>query len=450
MLKEIVIILNILTFWYGKATAESFVNFGQHIQLSPITFDTLKQKSKLSSNKVPAQNYTYLQTDSDTVLAMTNRVLVKVLNSDNHIRLYDQENVASGEILAQFPEFSILSLQLKQNNALPFARELLRYKNVLYAQPDFLQITQSSFRFSDTPHYSPSPAIWNNWKQALHFDEITTKGEGVKVAIIDDAFDLNHPALKKAKIHFSMDTESRSDVVLPIADSEKHGTMVAGLLMADWPEKNIHGVIPGADLIAISNKYNWTSSIVLSMYLSYIAGADVITCSWGIPMLMQPISDTVKAISRLGREGKGSAIVFAAGNQRVQVDQPDTLQSMTEVISVAGVNPEYRVITNYGNTVDIAAASLLPTIDPRDYNKVSYIGGSSSAAPVISAVIAMMYAIAPELTVKQVRILLRDSTQPLPIDGEKHHQFGVINAKQAVKQAEIWANQQKEQTEIRD
>ncbi|WP_157496913.1 S8 family peptidase [Hahella ganghwensis] len=407
---------------------ETFTNFGQAVQLQPAVMEASANNS----------GYTYYKTESGVTLAVTNRVLVKTLNPDSQNSLYILENVARGEVLASFPEFTLILLHLRQNNALSYSRELLKHKEVLYAQPDFLQVSRSRFGFLGKRESQP---VWPHWKQSIELENIKIKGEGIRVAVIDDAFDMNHPALRHAHLQFSIDTGTRLEDVAPQEAHEKHGTMVAGLLLAQWQEKELSGLVPGADFIAVRNLYNWTSNIVLAMYLSYLAKADVINCSWGMPMLLQPIAETVQAISRLGRAGKGTAIVFAAGNSQEQVDHPMTLQSMDEVISVAGVDSDYRVITNFGRTVDIAAPSLLPTIDPRNYDKVSYIGGSSSAAPVVTAVIAMMYAVAPQLTVEQLRSLLRESSQELPAFSGRMHEFGVVNAGRAVSLAESWNRQ---------
>jgi len=412
-----------------QAQAASFLNFGKTVKLSV-------DKTTLSSAQ-----HLYRTTNAVT-LATANRILVRLEKNKTTLLLNHLDNVKSSEILADFPEFSIHLLYLHKNNALNFARELMKHPDVAYAQPDFLQVTQDKFRFSDhpsaAPHSSSSPSsadFWQNWKQTIHFSDTATHGSGVKVAVIDDAFDLSHPAFKNIQLTFSMNSDSRTENVSPKADHEKHGTMVVGLLWANWPEKKLHGLIPDAEMIAIANQYNWTSAVVLSLYLAYIAGADVINCSWGMPMLMQPIADTVKAIRRHGRNGKGSAIVFAAGNQRKPVDSADTLQSMAEVISVAAIDPQYRVISNYGKTVDIAAPGLLATTDPRNHNKVSYIGGSSSAAPVISATIAMIYSLSPQLTISQVEQLLQKISHPSPL---KNHDFGLVNVKFAVNCATLW------------
>lgn len=410
-----------------QAQAESFLNFGKTIKLSV-------------DKTTPSSAQHLYRTTNAVTLATANRILVRLEKNKTTLLLNHLDNVKSSEILADFPEFSIHLLYLHKNNALNFARELMKHPDVAYAQPDFLQVTQGKFRFSDhpstAPHSSSSSAdVWQNWKQAIHFSDTTTQGSGVKVAVIDDAFDLSHPAFKNIQLTFRMNSDSRTENVSPKADHEKHGTMVAGLLWANWPEKKLHGLIPDAEMIAIANQYNWTSAVVLSLYLAYIAGADVINCSWGMPMLMQPIADTVKAIRRHGRNGKGSAIVFAAGNQRKPVDSADTLQSMAEVTSVAAIDPQYRVISNYGKTVDIAAPGLLATTDPRNHNKVSYIGGSSSAAPVISATIAMIYSLSPQLTISQVEQLLQKISHPSPL---KNHDFGLVNVKLAVNCAILW------------
>ncbi len=420
-----VVVISFLLVWAGEVTGETFENFGQTVQLLPTA----------PEGEPTRLGYSYYKTETGVAVAVTNRVLVKTISPQSPKDLFELENVKEGEVLASFPHFAILLLHLHQNNALSFSRNLVEREDVEYAQPDFLQISRSQFGYSDQ---KSSPPVWSQWKQAIGLGDVKTRGKGVKVAVIDDAFDMNHPALRRAHLQFSIDAGTRLEKVAPEEAHEKHGTMVAGILLADWPDKELSGLIPDAGFIAVRNLYNWSSSIILAMYLAYLAEADVINCSWGMPMLLQPIADTVQAISRQGRKGKGTAIVFAAGNSREPIDQPETLQSMDEVISVAGVDPDFQVITNYGSTVDIAAPSLLPTIDSRDYDKVSYIGGSSSSAPIVTAVIAMMYSVAPDLTLEQLRSLLRESSGVLPVSLKRQHEFGMVSAGKAVNLAESW------------
>jgi len=411
--------------------AQNVVNFGEPLALKAI------DASSISNDVILNPDYSFFSTQSDVLLATNNRVLVKVASNKTADTLFSLNGVESGELLAKFPTFCIYLLTLNHSNTIQFATDIAQRPDVIYAQPDMLQIDNFNRRWSlarrftsndsvvDQPKSVPSH-VWQDWQSAINFVPGQLKANA-RIAIIDDGFNFSHPAFNHVTPVFQFDTHSRSRQILPRISGEKHGTMVAGLLFANWPDKNLQGLTPQASVIAIRNVYNWSSEIILAFYLAYLANADVINCSWGLPLLLEPIADSVNAIAHYGRETKGTAIVFAVGNREDVLNEPNRLETLEAVIAVAGVDKQYRVNTNHGATIDIAGPTLLPTTDARDYQKISYLGGSSSAAPVVAGIIALMISEAPNLTLYDIKSILKQSSQPLPnVSG-----FGFLNAQQA-------------------
>src|SRR5687767_590516 len=72
-----------------------------------------------------------------------------------------------------------------------------------------------------------------------------TKGEGVKVAILDSGMDFEHPDLKDAVDAAEDFTESNSGV----RDEQGHGTHVAGIVAAKHDSSGVVGVAPSARLL---------------------------------------------------------------------------------------------------------------------------------------------------------------------------------------------------------
>ncbi|MBE0343612.1 serine protease, partial [Paenibacillus sp. 28ISP30-2] len=98
-----------------------------------------------------------------------------------------------------------------------------------------------------------APAVWNR-----------TRGQGVKVAVLDTGCDADHPDLKERIIggrNFTDDDDSDPNI---FTDYNGHGTHVAGTIAAAENEDGVVGVAPEADLLIIkvlnkqgSGQYDW-------------------------------------------------------------------------------------------------------------------------------------------------------------------------------------------------
>ncbi|MCP4320316.1 MAG: S8 family serine peptidase [Psychromonas sp.] len=198
-------------------------------------------------------------------------------------------------------------------------------------QPDILQQKQKNAFNQQTPlkQLASQSASQTAMKAPFYLPDIfgatlwqSNKGQGVKVAVIDDGFDLSHAQFTQTKLIFSYDSESRSLDSPPKTAKDTHGTKVASILFATNEEgdlnrdqKVVKGMVPLADFIAIRQPDTWTSNTILSFQLAKLSNADVINCSWHSLWLLEPIYDVISDLARYGRSGKGTAVVFSAGNQ---------------------------------------------------------------------------------------------------------------------------------------
>ena len=182
-----------------------------------------------------------------------------------------------------------------------------------------------------------------------------SKGEGVKIAIIDDGFNLMHEDLQHIKTSFSFDSESGELNARPHHHKDSHGTKVAGIIFAAHNQKGIDGVAPEAQIITLRQPDTWTSNTIRSFQLAKLAGASVINCSWHSHWLAQPIKEIVDELAQHGRKGKGIAVIFAAGNEGKKI-LPDSIEASKEsAIVVGSQSADYTRLksSNYGETVDL-------------------------------------------------------------------------------------------------
>lgn len=236
-------------------------------------------------------------------------------------------------------------------------------------------------------------------------------GEGVTVAVIDDGFELSHPEFAQLNTRFYYDFSSRQ---LVDANSRqevstgRHGTKIAGVLFGLHNRRAPEGLVPKASFIGISQRDTWTSQTLQSFYIAYLAKADVINCSWHSQWLLEPIEDVVDVMALEGREGKGVAVVFAAGNQGKLLTPNMHEASIANAIVVGATDANGMPLksSNFGHTVDIW--SMSEKIISTDANGgYSYFSGTSVSAAIITGYIALLIANDPTLDVDQVLNKLR-------------------------------------------
>jgi subtilisin family serine protease len=280
---------------------------------------------------------------------------------------------------------------------------------VLTAQPDLLQIHDKSGR--GATRREPTAYIKKLGIEALWEN---TRGKGVKVAIIDDGFDLNHEDLRGVASTFAYDLESGTLDPSPRVPLDTHGTEVAGIIFARHNGIGIDGIAPEADFIAIRHPDTWTSRTILSFYLAKMAGADIINCSWKSRFLLEPIADIINDLTTKGRHGKGVALVFAAGNEGGALADRGSEAALPEVITVgaAGANGRPLKFSNFGKEVDVYTFGQDILTTSNGTEKYSLFSGTSASAAIISGTIALFLSQAPDLNLTDIHQKIVSFFQP--------------------------------------
>ncbi|CAM3536038.1 Calcium-dependent protease precursor [Vibrio aerogenes CECT 7868] len=250
------------------------------------------------------------------------------------------------------------------------------------------------------------PAIWQQ-----------TTGKGIRIAVIDDGFELQHRDL--AGVHTKRITpENRLSAPETNFYGTFHGTRVAGLIFARHNQLDIHGIAPDSTFIPIPIRGSYTSSLIRLFSQAEQQQADIINVSWYLPWLMAPLKDTIHFIAHHGRQGKGTAIVVASGNHAYPDTAPYSLAGMRDVLTVAAVDIiRHKPTRAQGRYIDLAApAGMMSLISGNPNHRTSHrFSGSSAATPVISGISALILSRCPQLTRKQLFDLLLHSTDtPAP------------------------------------
>lgn len=218
-----------------------------------------------------------------------------------------------------------------------------------------------------------------------------TKGEGIRVGILDSGITPTHPSLINT-IEDAKDFTGSSEGAF---DTQGHGTHVAGTILARGPE--IVGVAPGATgligkvLNGSRGQSTWVSSGIRWLINQQV---DIISMSFGSPQYSRLIHQEIKlAVS------KGIFVITASGERHYP-------GKYSETIAVGAVDRRLNG-TQFSDRSDIVAPGhkILSTFPP---DKIAKLSGPSMATPLVSGVVALMLSHHRKM---QSSVLLEDNEQ---------------------------------------
>jgi len=298
-----------------------------------------------------------------------------------------------------------------------------------------------------------------------------TTGNNIIVAVIDDGVPSNHPDIPNSRLLIRDNSDffnwpnSTDDDPSP-ESGDRHGTAVAGIIVAEMNNnEGVVGVAPSCTIMPV--RVNFTESADYCSYAEAIEfavteGSQVINCSWGITLGVTPMITTCINDALQYAMDNGVTVVFAAGNSADHPEGSGTIayparmnRFFSNVICV-GASDRDDLQANYSPNgsstafIDIVAPSHTAqndnisgeaenvwTTDVNDggYNPYPFqdqtmtplpmmgetlpmensaytgrFGGTSATAPQVARVIALMLSVNPCLTPKQIREILRVST----------------------------------------
>lgn len=308
---------------------------------------------------------------------------------------------------------------------------------------------KSTYKIDDNAHINLSTA-WN-----------TTKGkksnaEAIKVAIIDEGFEVSHPEIKDQIFATYNVMTGTTDVSNTNTSTFSHGTAVAGVIASKYL-----GVAPEAQLILINidllDDYQSSSTLTEADLISAFQkavdlGAQVINCSWGGGSVSGILSAKIQEL-----KDKNITVVFSAGNDSSNLDSDGTTDE-SELSSVIGVGAssvenDITSYSNYGSQIDLIAPAggnttdgligilsldLTGTngintssqLDLVNYN-YSFVQGTSFSAPTVSGVVALLLAVKPTLTADEIRQILIDTADKVGIANGANYSVNNFDEKRA-------------------
>ncbi|MFI5344864.1 MAG: S8 family peptidase [Elusimicrobiota bacterium] len=309
------------------------------------------------------------------------------------------------------------------------------YRNWLLAEPAFQTTpfpTLSDFRAllaplkPARPQYSLPAGVnaaevpWGIARVNAPNAWAVTKGEGVKVAVIDTGIDCNHPDLRAncAGGYNALDS-SKSTM-----DDNEHGTHVSGTIAGVLDGKGVVGVAPKARLYAVKvldkDGAGGLSSIIKGLIWAGRNRMDVANMSLGAPMGTIFMRAAVKYAQM-----EGVVVIAAAGNDGKAVGYP---AAYPEAIAVSALTPNEGIadFSSRGAKVEfIAPGEDVKSSIPG--GRYANFDGTSMATPHVTGLAALAVARGAH-GLDQVRAALKRAAKRVPGLKPEEQGAGVIDA----------------------
>lgn len=377
------------------------------------------------------------------------------------------------EICDRDPGFYTVALPTGSD---PFeiANTLVEKNLVRWAQPNWYWHLETKLTPND-PYYNlqwhlPQIIASHAW------DTETGEGKNAKIAIVDSGVDTGHPDLN---VLAGWNFINNNDDPNPTTNDQAHGTAVAGLAAAKTNNNlGVAGVCWGCPIIPIKliggGWGTYPTTIRNALQYAVDQGAWVVNNSWGPPgkdnwgnCVSSPADNNqAQAVDygRInGRDGKGTVMVWASGNDNCNTNLQGSLKNNDLfAISALDSSGSKAFYSNYGWEIDLAAGAGAYTTDTRgtagynsgmgdtfhDRDYTSMFSGTSAAAPVAAGAIALMIAANTDLTFSGIMNCAKASAakttrycsqgdwvskeDPYLLSGSKDHSpcygFGIVDA----------------------
>jgi hypothetical protein len=322
-------------------------------------------------------------------------------------------------VLLKFREQELLSVvRVEAGRELEAARMIAKRSDVELAEPDV---------FRERCFVPNDPLLSSQWHHQTigsyqAWDYPAVQG-GVKVAILDAPFQMDHPDLQAVTV-VGWDAVANQ----PVTNSSgiDHSTLGAGLIAA-VANNGVGGAGVSSALVLPINTTGAESELCAGIYWAATNGVRVVNISW-----TGAGSDAINAAaSYLKVRGRG--LVFMAGENGTGMtsygNQPDIWAvSMTDAVD--------NQRSKYGESIDFAAPGWL-VYSTKTQGSFGSSYGTSYSAPVMAGAAAWIMSMNPALGAEEVISILKNTAKDLGDPGwDMWYGWGRVDLGRAAAQAQ--------------
>lgn len=376
----------------------------------------------------------YYQIDASTSIGTSSIFYVKLKKASDYSVLQQIAGQKRVQIVKQVP---YMPLWYRLSSYQNFTYSSTELSNQFYETGYFADV-DPAFMFNFQPSCANDPSFGNLWglkNNAFHGIDINickaweiSQGEGINVAVVDTDIDRTHNDLSQNIHQLNLVTSEIPTEVSAVS----HGTMVAGVVGA-VKDNNLQvvGVAPMSKIMCVTSHVLFTvptlsEELASGISWSWQKGADVINNSWGDKgrtdaynvLHTAILEESITNAMSLGRNGRGTVVVFASGNNK-HVNYPGTFHPDIMLVGAIGYDG-YRWTDPAGGSgigfeLDIVAPGS-GIISTSPGNETATESGTSLAAPHVSGICALILAVNPCLTGQEVRDIIEKTAKKIKLD----------------------------------
>ncbi len=383
------------------------------------------------------------------------------------------------------------------NKLLEFSNRIYESGLVNYCHPNFIApiekttdpLYSEQYYLNNTGQFGGTAGIDINAPEAWN---ITTGSSTIRVAVIDDGVETHEELTGRVLQGFTPQASVNNPYThgAPNANDPPsqynyhfgHGECCAGIIAASHNTIGIRGVAPNVQIVPVNIFNDWFINDTTINGLTYyyvdfaedandIASAidsawnqgqaDVLSNSWGYrtnpdSLNLIDADNIIAAIGRArtqGRNGLGSIVVFASGNENEYFTGITFPANVAGVITVGAIDrngniwnyssrgPEMDLVAPSGalGTGDVRTIDRMGTAGFETGNYINDFGGTSAACPQVSGVAALMLSVNPILTEAEVRTTLQQTATDMgATDFDNTFGYGRVNAYDAVEDVHLY------------